>query len=67
MAEDEIIRLINEKYQLEEVNKEVSIIYKDNKIFDQPKKAVYGIQKIVNEFWMNLTYFEKSELEWLIY
>lgn len=50
MAEDEIIRLINEKYQLEEVNKEVSIIYKDNKIFDQPKKAVYGIQKIVNEF-----------------
>jgi hypothetical protein len=43
IAEEEIIRLINEEYQQEEVNKDVSVILKDNKLFDQPKKAVYGI------------------------
>jgi len=43
LDEQEIIRLINEKYQQEETNKEASVIYKDNKVFDQPKRAVYGI------------------------
>jgi hypothetical protein len=38
-----MIRLINEKYMEEESNKDVSIIHKNGKIFDQPKKAVYGI------------------------
>jgi hypothetical protein len=34
LAEDEIIRLINEKYLHEESSKDVSIVYKDNKVFD---------------------------------
>ena len=41
--DDEITRLINEKYEQEEQNKDVSVIYKDSKVYDQPKKAVYGI------------------------
>ena len=44
LLEEEIIRLINEKYLFEENNKDVSVIYKDNKVYDQPKKAVYGIK-----------------------
>ena len=41
-AEDEISRLINESYQLES-DKDLSAVFKDDKLFDQPKKAIYGI------------------------
>jgi len=34
----------------EETNKDVSVIYKDDRVYDQPKKAVYGIQRINTEF-----------------
>lgn len=34
LPEEEMIRLINEKYMQEESNKDVSIIYKNDKIFD---------------------------------
>ena len=51
LPEEEIIRLINEKYMFEENNKDVSVIYaQDGRVFDQPKKAVYGIQKANAEF-----------------
>jgi hypothetical protein len=44
LPDDEIIRLINEKYLFEETNKDVSVIYtQDGRVFDQPKKAIYGI------------------------
>ena len=45
-----MLRLINEQYLHEENNKDVSVIYKGDKVYDQPKKAVYGIQKINAEF-----------------
>lgn len=35
---------------MDEQNKDVSVIYKDDKIYDQPKRALYGIQKINSEF-----------------
>ena len=51
MPDEEILRLINEKYQFEESNKDVSIIYaNDGRVFDQPKKAVYGIQPSAVKF-----------------
>ena len=37
----------------EETNKDVSVIYKDEKVYDQPKRAVYGIQRINADFWGN--------------
>lgn len=43
LPEDEIIRIFNERYEQEENLREVSVIYKDDKIYDEPKKAVYGI------------------------
>ena len=52
MPEEEIIRLINEKYMFEENNKDVSVIYTNEGIvYDQPKKAIYGIQRINADFW----------------
>ena len=42
-GEDEISRLINESYQLENDTKDLSAIFKDDKLYDQPKKAIYGI------------------------
>jgi hypothetical protein len=51
LPDDEIIRLINEKYLFEETNKDVSVIYtQDGRVFDQPKKAIYGIQQIKADF-----------------
>ena len=43
-ADDEISRLINESYLDNNSNSNLSVIYKDDKVFDQPKKALYGIQ-----------------------
>jgi hypothetical protein len=45
---DEISRLINEQYQMETENKDINFIFKDERLFDQPKKAVYGIQPAPN-------------------
>jgi len=40
--EDDISRMINES--LEQSNwQNQSVIYRDDKVFDQPKKALYGI------------------------
>jgi hypothetical protein len=44
LAEEDILRLINEKYLNEENNRDVSVIYKGSEVFDHPKKAVYGIK-----------------------
>jgi len=44
------VALINAKYQEEEQNKDVSVIYKDDKVYDQPKKAIFGIQPIAASF-----------------
>ena len=41
-----------EQDPLYEEEEEESIIYKDNKIYDQPKKALYGIKKAKNAFWI---------------
>ena len=51
-GEDEISRLINESYQLED-NNNLSAVFKNDKLYDQPKKAVYGIQpaKNIPDFW----------------
>jgi len=42
-GEDEISKLINESYQLED-NNNLSAVFKNDKLYDQPKKAIYGIQ-----------------------
>lgn len=42
-VEDEISKLINESYQTDD-SKDLSVVYKNDKLFDQPKKAIYGIQ-----------------------
>ena len=48
-TDDEISRLINESYQVETEQKDLSLIYKGDRIYDQPKKALYGIQPIKEE------------------
>jgi hypothetical protein len=46
--EDQISRLINEQFSNVgesscDVNMDPAAVYKDNKLYDQPKKAMYGI------------------------
>ena len=41
-VEDEISKLINESYQTDD-SKDLSVVYKNDKLYDQPKKAIYGI------------------------
>lgn len=47
---DEISRLINEQYTMDTENKDINFIFKDEKLFDQPKKAIYGIQPVREGF-----------------
>ena len=41
--EDDISRMINEQYSEQSSSQNQSVIYKDDKVFDQPKRALYGI------------------------
>eukprot|EP00347_Sterkiella_histriomuscorum_P022202 403331316 len=51
LPEEEIQRLYHQELQNAELNKDVSVIYtQDGKVFDQPKKAQYGIQAIKVDF-----------------
>jgi hypothetical protein len=43
LADEEILKMINENREMDENNSNVSIIYKDGEVYDEPKKAVYGI------------------------
>ena len=45
---DEISRLINEQDTMDHENKDINAIFKDEKLYDQPKKAIYGIQPAPN-------------------
>ena len=42
--EDDISRMINESYLEQNDTRNLSVIYKDDKVYDQPKRALYGIQ-----------------------
>ena len=44
--EDDISRMINESYLEQNDTRNLSVIYKDEKIYDQPKRAIYGIQPV---------------------
>lgn len=49
--DDDVSRLIHESYQvpdpaLASVDSSLSTIYVNDRVFDQPKKAIYGIQRV---------------------
>ena len=45
LTDEEILRLIDENYLFEENGKDSSVIYYNGQLYDEKRRAVYGIQK----------------------
>lgn len=50
LTDEEIQKLIDENYLYEENSKDSSVIYYNGKVYDEKKRAIYGIQRIDNGF-----------------
>ena len=45
MTDEEIQELIDENYKFDENSRDQSITYYNGKVYDEKKRAIYGIQK----------------------
>lgn len=52
LSEEEYQKLIDQNYLYDDTSKDHSVIYYNGRVYDEKKKAIYGIQKRNNLFWV---------------